>query len=62
MTISLIADQKRSGTEGNLVVAIEWVVAEEERLMLLSWRSVRKRKVGRACDRVQIFELFIFLL
>ena len=54
---------KISGTEDSWVVAIVWVVAEEERLMLLSSESFLKRKVDWACDRVHILELvFIYYL
>lgn len=51
-----------SDAGGISVVTIERAVAAEEKGKLLGLRSVLKRKLGWACDRVHIFELFGLLL
>ena len=50
------------GTEENRVVAIEWVVVEEERLMLPSSQSVLEEKGDSACEIACILELFSLLV
>ena len=55
-------DSNCSDVRGRSVVTIESIVATEERITSLSLRSVLRRKIDCACDRVHRFRLSCYLL